>query len=478
MKIKISPIALALIPTLWTSLDAQAAGRCADVFANRGEQVWKAIQKEIRPEEPTLDYKSNLSYLRELKRNESNGLMRSEYSERFETRFYYAATATPGRDGKVQWVDPKSKAVYVFVHGSGTMKSSGRNFFGLMNTLGQSGYSSMSFDLPFHMEGPRRPSFENSKEFMKWFDGIMAEVRKQAGDKPIYLAGHSFGPDVIAEYLYQNPNAVQGALLASPAGFNPVLSKWYEQYTSKMKFGGDTAENTAAGLWAGAVTKGFLWNKTNGQNDPTIANPDLKVRVLSGNREEYVPAPLGPKGLPAGKNTYDLGEAIREHLRDVTVTIEDGVGHYLFEHKDSKGRNAFLRELLALDGVDSLRLNELIRDYADKTQKSTLEQVQHSFATDRIFATWVRSTYGERAFRTAAERGDENFFTALSKSYALEKETRYQQILEEVLKFADTNPEFAEKYTKTLTQIRNSKSKGINSTLFLSYLDYLENQPR
>lgn len=466
-------VPLLSISLLLGSLVSAAPGpQCRDLFISENV-VWNRISREIRPQDERVHYNDDLSYLREYKRANATGSMQSKYDRRYQTRFYFSGTAVPDRNGSIQMVDPQAKAVYVFFHGSGTMKSSGRNFAGMMNTLGQMGYSAISFDHPFHMEGPRAEAFYNSDYYMKWLNQIVSEIRAQAGDKPIYMVGHSFGPDVIAEYLTRHPQAVQGAVLISPAGFDSVLSRWYDRHTSKMKFGGDVAENTLAGQWAGVVSQQFRWNKTNGAQDPTIANPSLRLRVLSGDREEYVPSPLGGNGLPSGPNTYDLGKAIRKHLRNAQVTIEPGIGHYIFDHRDAQGRNAVMREVLALDGADAGRISETVKEIANARQKPPVEQIAFNYATDRIFQAWVNTTVSRGEFLKSVERRDERFLKMVELNYTEARAAREAQIVNRILETADRDPEFYARYKKVIDGMRTPAKRG-DTSLFNAFADYLE----
>jgi pimeloyl-ACP methyl ester carboxylesterase len=438
----------------------------------RERALWTLIRQERVPPEPKIDYKNDLSYLREFKRMSSDGFVQSRFIEKFDTRFYYAATGNPNSNGLIPMVDPSAKAVYVFIHGSGTMKSSGRNFKGLMNTLAQLGYGAVSFDLPFHMEGTYRPDMADPQVFIKYLDSIIGEVKSLAPGKAIYLAGHSFGPDAIAEYIYHHPRSVQGAALLSPAGFDPILSDWYDRYTSKMSFGGDVAENVLAGTWAGEVTSRFQWARTNGANDPTVKNPSLQVRVLSGDREEYVPAPLGRNGLPSGPNTYDISAAIKKHLSNAVVTVEKGVGHYLFDFKDDKGRNAVMRELLALDGVDAINVSQIMKDRS-KITRHWVDQMAYNYSMDGLFRTWVNDTFTSRKFLKAIEQRDERFLKRLEGQYGDAKAAREQLIIERTLKIADQDPAFYDRYKKVIDGIRSGEKKG-DTSLFNALVDYLE----
>lgn len=455
--------------------------RAGNLWLKRSQQsndVWARVKEEIRPTEDPVNFHNKSDYLRESKIAQSTGLMQSRFDHSLETRFYFAGTAVPNAHTGVQpLVDPNSKAVFLMVHGSGTMKSSGRNFSSVMNTLGQMGYSAVAFDLPFHMEGPKSQSMYDIKKYNDWMEKAVEKVRSESNGKPVYLVGHSFGPDVIMEYLIQNPHKVQGAALLSPAGFDKVLSDWYDNYTAKMKFGGDTAENTLGGQWSHAISQKFQWNKTNGAKDPTVANPNLKLRVLTGNREEYVPAPLAGNGLPNGKNTYDMREAFRKHARNAEVVIEDGVGHYIFAHKDSDGRNVVLRELLALEGVDSKNEPAITREYARNKSLTPDETLSLLYSTDRLFKSYVDQSFGERTFRTAVIQKNDRLLKKIDLQYKEAKSALEESILEDILKLAERDSFFYERHRMILDQMRSGKLRG-DTSLFPAYSDYLASTKR
>ncbi len=326
--------------------------------------------------EPSVNWANDRSYIEGMQRAEQFGQVATYFSEQWDTQVYFTRTAIPNSAGEVSLIDPDSKAVFIFVHGSGTKKSSGRNYIHNMNTLANLGFSALAFDMPFHADGPVDPKLNYSNHFMEWVRQIVLEAKK-AG-KPVYLAGHSFGPEVALEFVAQFPKLVDGVVALSPAGFTKELDDWYENYTTKMNFGGEVPENEKGGEWAAKMSEQFIWNKSK-TADPTLVNPRLRIRILSGDREEYVPAPVGgPNNTPIGPNTYDIRPPLKQMLRNAVVTIEPGIGHYLFDFVDSEGNNVVTRELLLVAGEDPAQAKNLI-DKRRKENMSILNLNQDSF---------------------------------------------------------------------------------------------------
>jgi pimeloyl-ACP methyl ester carboxylesterase len=320
--------------------------------------------------EQKVEFKDDLSFLSTMQRQEQLGVVGTFFSKEWDTQVFYTQTAIP-KNGKTPLVDPDSRAVYVFFHGSGTQKSSGRNFIANMNTLSRLGYSAIAIDMPFHAEGPRGEKYKQSSEFMEWVKKIVTEAKKSG--KPVYLAGHSFGPDVILEFISRYPKLADGVVGLSPASFTKELDRWYENFTTKMKFGGDVPENAPGGEWAYLMSKQFAWSKHK-LADPTKVNPDMRVRILSGDREEYVPAPLDKETYAVvGRNTYDVSVPLKKLFSNATITIEPGIGHYLFDHVDASGMNVVLRELLAVDGQVATKdfLKNRAYEVANERKKAT-----------------------------------------------------------------------------------------------------------
>ena len=383
---------LALIANSVSAGASVIPSRCEVLFSKSPSAMRRMVGGVNRKIE---DWNSDKAFSRLLSANEKNGQVASVLDRKLETEVYYTATGLADANGRVPRIDPEAKAVVVFFHGSGTAQSGGANFVANMNRLANLGYAGMSFDLPFHANGPTRDQFKNVDFFMKWIHEVLRPARESG--KPVFLVGHSFGPDVIAEYLYRYPQAVDGAALLSPAGFNPELQAWYDSHTSKMKFGGDVAESTLGGQWAGQIAEGFKWSKSEGVGDPTVANPNLHVEVLSGDREEYVPGPVGGKGkTPIGQNTYDLRAALQPFFKNANIVIEPGIGHYIFTHNDSKGQNVVMRTIYKLLGFDGTKEETVARDISSKNSaRPYAVQLAQLMATDSLFQSWLVATERE-----------------------------------------------------------------------------------
>jgi pimeloyl-ACP methyl ester carboxylesterase len=415
--------------TIFVGLPSFSATLSCEQSFNSDAVNWNTSFYSRGQELTPVRYDDDKSYLAEIQRAQTFGKVQSYFDAKLDTRIYFSATALPNRIGRISTIDPDAKAIFVFFHGSGTMQSSGKNFVGLMNTLASMGYSSISMDMPYHAEGPIRDQFKSANYFMNWVHQIVA-IATTTG-KPVYLAGHSFGPDVIAEYLYRYPFDVQGAALLSPAGFTKRLEWWQTHETEKMKFGGDVPSNRLAGEWADTMSKQFGWTKRDRSDDPTVRNPFLYVRHLSGDREEYAEAPLGGKSrLPIGPNTYSIGNALQNFFQNMVSTTEPGVGHYIFSHVDSLGQPIVLRELLALVGESALNEKALRTGYSDSVAKSRTEADNFLFqyATDRIFQAWVNENYSAKIFDNIFRNRDSKMARKIVVDYVEAKRAREKNL--------------------------------------------------
>ncbi len=427
---------------------------------------------KLQSAENKTDWNSDKSFLEALQKKESMGQVQSFFSEEFQTQFYYTATGIPDHKGQPRMIDPDSKAVVLFIHGSGTMKSSGRNFIPNMNTVAKLGYTGISIDLPFHGNGPRDEAFNNPDYFMKWLRNIVRNIEKSG--KPVIMAGHSFGPDVILEFDTRYPKVLAGYAALSPASFNKELDKWYQNYTSKMNFGGDVAENEAGGIWAGAVSSKFLWHKSK-LADPTVINPNKRARILSGNREEYVPAPLGgPGNTPIGENTYDVSVPLRKMFKNAVITVEPGIGHYLFDHIDSDGYNVVTREVM-------LALGENPADYKKITEEIRIRDNNHTaaealkikYAQDSQFRAWATIRFGENQVFKLASRQNDALAKKIMDEYIIALKMREESIFLKILSAKETEPEFYAKYKDFLDK---ANPKRFDSALFIPYLNMVLNK--
>lgn len=442
-------------------VNAQSSLKCEGLFAanqKRGVEFSK------------VKWSDDLSYLQAKYQAEVYGQVDTFFSKKWDTQVYYTKTAFPNAKNEVPMFDPRAKAIFVFFHGSGTMKSSGRNFIANMNTLANMGYSALSIDMPFHGEGPRDPKFNEANYFMEWTKNIVTEAKKTG--KPVILVGHSFGPDVILEFVTRYPKMADAVVAMSPAGFTKELSNWYDNFTSKMKFGGEVAENENGGIWAGTMSKQFLWSKKK-LADPSVVNPKLNIRILSGNREEYVPAPLGGESMtPIGENTYDVSVPLKNIFKNATITVEPGIGHYLFEHADKNGFNVVLREILASVGETPAHQKNLVDQAREENAKYVPAlQFVKKYAHDRIFQAWVDESYGVQFnFKMQNTRNDMTAQKILADYLLIQKE-RDLDIYKRILDSKNSAPAFYAKHQVVIEKLNPSR---LDTSLFPAYRLYLE----
>lgn len=410
-------------------------------------------------------------YLTLRQERETYGHTRYFDSEKHQTRFFHSAFGPANTDGKMPLVPPQASAVVIFIHGSGTVKSSGKNFVHNMNSLAKLNIAGVSFDLPFHANGPFSTEFENANYFMEWLRRIVQEVKSYG--KPVYFMGHSFGPDVIFEYLSRYPHDVQGALAASPAAFNPVLLDWYNRYTSRMKFPGDVSPALYGGNWAYRVSQQFGWNRGR-YADPTLLNPNLRLRILSGNMEEYVPAPLGGYNKPpVGPNTYDISIPLRQSFQNSNIRIQEGVGHYLFSAKDPQsGLDLIYSELIALLSLSPSEAAALEQEiFAQTVAEPILSKVGRLYALDPIFKTWIDNVYGRLALLKALRRQDALLADKMLKEYNLAVHEYDMLITHAIRATQETHPEFYKKYEKYINSVQKDAQLR---TIFFPYLELIK----
>lgn len=434
-------------------------------------------------DERNPDFLNDLEYLDETRyANSTLGIVDTFFDKELDTQIYYTATAKPRADGTIPVVDPDAKALVVYLHGSGTMKASGVGFAGKMNPLAKMGYSSLSFDLPFHRLGSRNPALANAEDFAKYMDDIINKYRVPG--QPVILVGHSFGPDIIAEYITRYPKGVDSAVLISPGSFDKVTQKWYEEKTSRMDFG-DTEMNDAGGRWAGMVTNGKIWDKPGkpGRVDPTVANKDLDVYVISGDREEYVPGPLDERGHPtADPRTYDVKKVFEGYFSRVDVTIEPGVGHYIFNHKDAAGQDVVLRSVLRANGETLAQEKDLKRAVSERmAQRPPYDLMALRYQKEPFFRRYIdqlaakENKSGLDLIQGLRQAEDKKASQQMLTDFLTVERQRVEALNANIQSTKDWAPEF---YRENKQAIDDLGGKGDHTTVTAKYLAYLETLPR
>src|SRR5437773_6949017 len=105
-----------------------------------------------------------------------------------------------------------SKAVVALVHG--LAEHQGR-YGHVVAALVAAGYDVHSVDLAGHGKSEGFPGRVSGHD--DWVDDVSALVesaRAGAGDRPLFLVGHSLGALVSAAYVARNPDSVDGLILS------------------------------------------------------------------------------------------------------------------------------------------------------------------------------------------------------------------------------------------------------------------------
>ena len=444
------------------------------------DETWK---ERVVPER-NPDYLNDFDYLDDTRYASSTlGIVDTKFVKELDTQIYYTATGKPRPDGTIPVVDPEAKALVVYLHGSGTKKASGVGFAGKMNSLAKMGYSSLSFDMPFHALGSRNPLLGGTEAYAEYMDKII-QMYKVPGQKVI-LVGHSFGPDVIAEYVTRYPHGVDSAVLISPGSFDKVTKKWYEDKTSLMDFG-DTEMNEAGGRWAGMVTNQKIWDKPGapGRVDPTVANKDLDMYVISGDKEEYVPGELDHRGHPTDKpRDYDVAGVFKKYFSRVDVTIEPGVGHYIFNHKDANGHDVVLRSVLRANGENLNQEKELKKAFAARmAERPSYDLLALRYEKEPFFRAYVKRLAAKEGkdpkdlVRGLREGEDKKTAQTILADFLTVERQRVEALNANIRSTESWAPEF---YKENRGSINGLGDKGTDqTTVQAKYLAYLESLPR
>lgn len=444
------------------------------------DETWR--DRIVPPRSP--QFLNDLDYLDDTRYASSTlGIVDTKFVEDLDTQIYFTATAKPRPDGTIPEVDPEAKALVVYLHGSGTKKASGVGFAGKMNSLAKMGYSSLSFDMPFHALGSRNPALANSANYAEYMNKIIERYR--VPNQKVILVGHSFGPDVIAEYITRYPHGVDSAVLVSPGSFDEVTKKWYNDKTSKMDFG-ETEMNDAGGRWAGMVTNENTWSTPGapGRVDPTIANKDLDIYVISGDREEYVPGPLRADGKPAdAPRTYDVAAPFQRYFSRVDVTIEPGVGHYIFNHQDANGHDVVLRSVLRANGDSLAQEKELRRVMSERmAQRPSYDLMALRYSKEPFFQTYVdrlateQGKSGMEVIQGFRESSDKNGAQQILSDFMTVERQRVEALNANIRNTAQWAPDF---YRENKTAIDALSEKKSDQTIIQAkYLTFLEGQTR
>ncbi len=112
------------------------------------------------------------------------------------------------------WEGQADKPVLLFVHGLG--EHSGR-YLNPVNFFSQRGYTIYAYDHRGHgRSSGHRAYAERFARFVGDLERVITFVKRQEGNKPIFLVGHSFGGQVVLTYGAMRDTGVAGIIASSP----------------------------------------------------------------------------------------------------------------------------------------------------------------------------------------------------------------------------------------------------------------------
>ena len=125
------------------------------------------------------------------------------------------------------WCCPEPKAVLCIVHGLG--EHSGR-YAHVAEFLNENGFSIFAFDLRGHGISPGKRGHTPSHEILlDDVEELLKYARAEYNDLPMFLLGHSFGGNIVSNYiLKKNTGELKGAILSSSWLTLPKLPSKFE----------------------------------------------------------------------------------------------------------------------------------------------------------------------------------------------------------------------------------------------------------
>ena len=191
-------------------------------------------------------------------------------------------------------VDP----MIVYLHGGpGCDYRNGLNIKNLVNDH----YYVVFYDQRGSGLSKRHP--KDSYTIQVMLDDLSAVIQhyKTSPSQKIFLFGHSWGAMLATEYINKYPNAVAGAIVAEPGGFNWDQVKKYSERSRKIKLF-DEATNDAV------YHDQFL---TGSENDHAII--DYKLALSSA----YTYSKNNPEGIEGPSPVWRKGAAVFNKLLEV-----------------------------------------------------------------------------------------------------------------------------------------------------------------
>lgn len=113
------------------------------------------------------------------------------------------------------WRAPEPKATVILVHGIAEHSARYRHVGAY---LASQGYTVQTLDLRGHGRSPgKRLLVRHLDEHRDDVATLLARVRQEEPDRPLFLLGHSMGGLIVTYYVLTQPPAVDGVILSAPA---------------------------------------------------------------------------------------------------------------------------------------------------------------------------------------------------------------------------------------------------------------------
>jgi alpha-beta hydrolase superfamily lysophospholipase len=112
------------------------------------------------------------------------------------------------------WTIENPKAIVAMVHGLG--EHSGR-YSHVADMLNNNGFSAYAIDQLGHGKTPGKRGFVKSYEdIMQSLQAFIDDVKEKNPGKPVFLYGHSFGGNVVANFCIKRHPDLKGVILSAP----------------------------------------------------------------------------------------------------------------------------------------------------------------------------------------------------------------------------------------------------------------------
>lgn len=341
------------------------------------------------------------------------------------TYIYYGST-TIQTDKKIV-LNQSAKGLVIYCPGAGTQNEGGHVFNYKANSLTRLGFDTISFDYPWN-------SFsERNDNLIKFLRRVIQKYSQEG--VPITLVGHSFGTNLILEYMHllgEDMKMVEGVVGFSPIGTDEGLTReWVHKFSRRLllRRGIHIQENQdrsrRVGLEVNGVDGERSWfngsvysenfqqtygdslkqikyrthdpgfktmslNFAHSLKTPSVITENPKFRIVIGDNDEFLPRLKSPGSKvldPDGTTVYWDGILnFKKAFPYLSLVKLSGVGHGVFRSTEG-GQDVVIREILAGAGY---KLGE-VETELKKTQSDSLSRVT---ATDRFLEMYYHSEPG------------------------------------------------------------------------------------